>query len=483
MGWDDGRPVQIVDLGGPKYCFGSGKARLHAQRKLATSKSPSIRKVAFASLIGTSIEWYDFFLYGTASALIFARLFFPRFDPVTGTLAAFGTFAVGFAARPIGGIVCGHFGDRIGRRSMLVITLLIMGIATFLIGLLPTYDQIGIWAPVLLVLLRIVQGFGLGGQWGGAVLMAVEHSPRGKRGFYGSWPQIGLPTGLLLATVVFGQISKLPEAALLEWGWRAAFLVSIILVGVGLYIRLSVAEPPVFAEVKQARATSRLPILEALRRHPKNVLLVMGARIAENGAFYLFSVFVLTYATLPAIGFSRSVALNAVSIAALIQIFTIPAFGMLSDRFGRRPVYLFGAIFTGAFAFPFFWLIETSSPFLLVVSMVLALSVGHAAMYAPQASFVAELFGTRVRYSGLSLGYQLASVIAGGLSPFIAMSLLSHTGRSSPIALYIILMAAVTTISVYLAAETAHKDIADTIAESQVESGASRQAELETRFT
>jgi len=438
------------------------------QREVAV-ESPSIRKVAFASLIGTSIEWYDFFLYGTASALIFARLFFPTFDPLTGTLAAFGTFAVGFAARPIGGIVCGHFGDRIGRRSMLVITLLIMGIATFLIGLLPTYQQVGIWAPILLVLLRIAQGFGLGGQWGGAVLMAVEHSPRGKRGFYGSWPQIGLPVGLLLSTLVFGGISKLPETALLAWGWRVAFLVSIVLVGVGLYIRLSIAEPPVFTEVKKTHTTSRLPILEALRQHPKNILLVMGARIAENGAFYLFSVFVLTYATTPSVGFSRSTALNALSMAALIQIFTIPAFGILSDRIGRRPVYLFGAIFTGVFAFPFFWLIETSIPGMLVLSMVLALSVGHAAMYAPQASFVAELFGTRVRYSGLSLGYQLASVIAGGLSPFIAVSLLKQTGSSSPIALYIIFMAAVTTVSVYLAAETAHKEITDAIVDSPVE--------------
>lgn len=437
------------------------------QMKISTTGSPSIRKVALASLLGTAVEWYDFFLYGTASALIFARLFFPTFDPLTGTLAAFGTFAVGFAARPIGGIVCGHYGDRIGRRSMLVITLLIMGIATFLIGLLPTYSKVGIYAPILLVLLRLAQGFGIGGQWGGAVLMAVEHSPKGKRGFYGSWPQIGLPVGLLLSTLVFGQISKLPEAALLDWGWRVAFLISIVLVGLGLYIRLSVTEPPVFAEVKRTHTASRMPILEALRKHPKNVILVMGARIAENGSFYLFSVFVLTYATLPSIGFSSFTALKAVSIAAFIQIFTIPAFGILSDRIGRRPVYLFGALFTGIFAFPFFWLIETSIPGLLVLSMVLALSVGHAAMYAPQASFVAELFGTRVRYSGLSIGYQLASVIAGGLSPIIATGLLKKTGSSSPIAIYIIVMAAVTTVSVYLASETVHQDITAIDADSE----------------
>ena len=438
------------------------------QTEVASPGSSSIRKVAFASLIGTSIEWYDFFLYGTAAVLIFNKLFFPTFDPLTGTLAALGTYAVGFAARPVGGIICGHFGDRIGRRSMLVITLLIMGIATFLIGLLPTYDQVGIWAPILLVLLRIAQGFGLGGEWGGAVLMAVEHSPSGKRGFYGSFPQIGLPIGLLLSTLVFGMISRLPEAALFSWGWRVAFLISFAMVGVGLYIRLSVEEPPEFKKIKQTRTESKKPILEALRQHPKNVLLVMGARILENGAFYLFSVFVLTYATQSTIGFSRSMTLYAVSAAALIQIFTIPTFGMLSDRLGRRPIYLFGAIFTGALAFPFFWMIDTSSPVLLFLSLVLALSVGHAAMYAPQASFFSELFGTRVRYSGLSVGYQLASVIAGGFSPIIATALLQQTGSSSPISLYIILMAAITTISVYLAAETVHKDIAATTTDSSV---------------
>ncbi|MEJ2245573.1 MAG: MFS transporter, partial [Acidobacteriota bacterium] len=301
-------------------------------------------------------------------------------------------------------------------------------------------------------------GFGLGGEWGGAVLMAVEHSPSGKRGFYGSFPQNGLPIGLLLSTLVFGAISRLPEEALFSWGWRVAFWISIVMVVVGLYIRLSVEEPPEFKKIKQTRTESKRPILEALRRHPKNVLLVMGARILENGVFYLFSVFVLKYATEVA-GFSRSIILYAVSAAALIQIFTIPTFGVLSDRLGRRPIYLFGAVFTGLFAFPFFWLIDASSLVLLFFSLVLALSVGHAAMYAPQASFFSELFGTRVRYSGLSVGYQLASVLAGGFSPIIATALLQQTGSSWPIALYIIGMAAITTFSVYLASETAHKDI------------------------
>ena len=416
----------------------------------------SIRKVALASFIGTTIEWYDFFLYGTASALIFNKLFFPNYDPLTGTLAAFGTYAVGFVARPIGGIVCGHYGDRIGRKSMLILTLLIMGIATFLIGLLPTYESIGIWAPIALILLRVAQGFGVGGEWGGAVLMAVEHSPKGARGFYGSWPQVGVPAGLLLSTLVFKQVSKMPEADLLSWGWRIAFLISILLVGVGMYIRLAIVEPPAFAEIKQTKTESKMPILEVIRQHPKNVLLAMGARLAENGAFYLYTVFILTYATLPRIGFSSASVLTAISLAAVIEIFTIPIFGWLSDRVGRRPVYLFGAIFTGLFAFPFFWLVETKNTGLMVFAVVCALVFGHAAMYGPQASFFSELFGTRVRYSGASLGYQLASVLAGGLSPLIATGLLRSYGASWPIALFVIGMASVTTVAVFLAKETAH---------------------------
>ena len=425
-----------------------------------TPPGASIRRVAFASFIGTTIEWYDFFLYGTASALIFPKLFFPNYDPLTGTLAAFGTYAVGFAARPIGGIVCGHFGDRIGRKSMLVLTLLIMGVATFMIGLLPTYEKIGIWAPILLVLLRVAQGFGVGGEWGGAVLMAVEHAPRGKRGFYGSWPQVGVPAGLLLSTLVFSQITKLPEAAQFTWGWRLAFLLSLLLVGVGLYIRLAVVEPPEFAKVKQTRTESRMPILDVIREHPKNVIQAMGARLAENGAFYLYTVFIITYATQSRIGFSKASVLNAISLAALVEIAAIPTYGWLSDRLGRRPVYLFGAIFTGLFAFPFFWLVDTSATGLMTLAIVVALVFGHAAMYGPQASFFSELFGTRVRYSGASLGYQLASVIAGGLSPLIATSLLQRTGRSWPIAVFVIGMAVLTMIAVFWATETAHGEIA-----------------------
>ena len=415
--------------------------------------------MAIASFIGTTIEWYDFFLYGTASALIFGRLFFPNYDPLTGTLASFGTYAVGFIARPIGGVVCGHFGDRIGRRSMLIFTLLLMGVATALIGLLPTYDQIGAWAPALLIVLRLAQGFAVGGEWGGAVLMAVEHSPKGRRGFYGSWPQVGVPVGLLLSNGVFALISKLPENILFSWGWRVGFLLSVLLVGVGLYIRLAMTEPPAFTEIKQTRSESRMPILDVMRQHPKNVILAMGARLAENGAFYIYTVFILTYAMQPHIGFSRQSILSAIALAAVVEIFAIPTYGWLSDRLGRRPVYLFGAIFTGLFAFPFFWLVETSKVNLMTLAIVAALAGGHAAMYGPQASFFSELFGTRVRYSGASLGYQLASVLAGGLSPLIAAGLLQRAGASWPIALFIVGMASVTTVSVFLAIETAHGEI------------------------
>jgi MHS family shikimate/dehydroshikimate transporter-like MFS transporter len=420
------------------------------------TKGGSIRLVALASLIGTTIEWYDFFLYGTAAALVFNRLFFPTFDSRVGTLAAFGTYSVGFFARPFGGIVAGHYGDRIGRRSVLILTLVLMGVATFCVGLMPTYQQIGPWAAVVLVVLRIIQGLGVGGEWGGAVLMAVEHSPANARGFYGSWPQIGVPLGLLLSTAVFARFARLPEHQFLSWGWRVPFLISILLVGVGLFIRLRILETPAFERVKQAGTEARHPVIEVLQTQPKEVLLSMGARFAENGAFYIYTVFVLVYGT-QKVGMDRQTVLDGILIAAACALFAIPLCGALSDRIGRRPVYLFGACVTALFAYPLFWLLDTGSTPIVWLALVVALVLAHSPMYGPQAAFLSELFGTRVRYSGASLGYQLSSVIAGGLSPFIATALLPY-GRVA-LAAYIVGMALTTIVAVLIASETKDRAI------------------------
>ena len=423
-----------------------------------TPETSSVRLVAVASFIGTTIEWYDFFLYGTAAALVFNRLFFPTFDPLMGTLAAFGTYAVGFFARPFGGIVIGHYGDKIGRKSMLVLTLVIMGVATFLIGLLPTYEQIGPWAAAGLILLRVAQGFGVGGEWGGAVLMAVEHAPPGTRGYYGSWPQIGVPAGLVLSTAVFAVFSRLPEAQFLSWGWRVPFLLSALLVIVGLLIRVRILETPAFTKIKEEAREARQPIVEVLTTYPRQVLLAIGARFAENGAFYIYSVFVLTYAT-QQVKMPQQVVLNGILIGAGIELLAIPLFGALSDRLGRRPVYLFGACATALWAFPLFWLLDTGSPPLVWFAMIVAFVFSHAAMYGPQAAFLSELFGTRVRYSGASLGAQLAGVVAGAPAPFLATLLLARYG-SSALAWYLIAMALVTIVAVVLASET-HRDHID----------------------
>ncbi len=422
------------------------------------SKPSDIRRVVTASFVGTTIEWYDFFLYGTASALVFNKLFFPQFDPVTGTMAAFATYAVGFFARPVGGIVFGHFGDKIGRKSMLVTTLMLMGVATILIGLLPTYDQIGMWAPLLLVTLRFVQGFGVGGEWGGAVLMAVEHGAAGKRGFYASWVQAGVPVGLLLANAVFMLVSTMEEGAFLSWGWRVPFLLGVLLLGVGMFIRLKIIESPVFTQAKSEDAGPRIPVLAVLRDHPRNVLLAMGARFAENAFFYIFTVLILSYGS-QQLGMSKPSLLNAVLVGSAVQLVVIPWFGALSDRVGRRPVYLGGALFLALFAFPFFWMVETRQPVFVVLAVVIGL-IGHSAMYGPQAAFFSELFGTRVRYSGASLGYQLASPLAGGLAPLIATKLLEgSSGQSWPVAVYLLIMAAITLVSVWLAEETNRKEL------------------------
>jgi metabolite-proton symporter len=426
-----------------------------------TESQTPIRRVVLASFIGTTIEWYDYFIYGTAAALVFNKLFFPELDAFTGTIAAFGTFAVGFFARPIGGLVFGHFGDKLGRKNMLVTTLMMMGIATFLIGVLPTHAQIGVASPVLLVVLRFIQGFGVGGEWGGAVLMAVEHGHKGRRGFFGSCAQAGVPIGLLLATGVFTLLnSQLTDAQFLAWGWRVPFLIGILLLAVGLYIRLAILESPLFKKLQEKESERPAPIREVLTKYPRNVLIAMGARFAENASFYIFTVFIYAYAK-NHLELDRQVILNAILIASAVQFIAVPCFGALSDRAGRRPVYIFGAVFTALFALPFFLLVKTESPVLITIAMILAIAVGHAAMYGPQAAFFSELFSTRVRYSGVSLGYQLASPFAGGLAPIIAALLLKWSdGNPWPVAAYLVVTSLITLTAIRFAKETVNTDLA-----------------------
>jgi len=430
----------------------------------ASSPSPvaaapsSVRKVVVASLIGTSLEWYDFFIYGTAAALVFNRLFFPSFDPLVGTLLAFTTYAVGFVARPLGGIVFGHYGDKLGRKNVLVVTLLLMGIATFAIGLLPTYASIGVWAPVLLVALRFLQGLGLGGEWGGAVLMTLESGDPNRRGLNASWPQVGVPIGLLLANGVLSLMSAVTsDAAFQSWGWRVPFLISGLLVVVGLWIRMSIAESPLFREVEQTGAKAGAPIVEVLRSYPKQVLLAVGARVGVDVAFYTFVLFITTYVA-TYLQLPRTYALNAVLIAAAVQVVCIPFFGNLSDRYARRPVYLAGAIGAAVWMFAFFALLDTGRFGLIVLAAVLAL-VFHAAMYGPQAAFITEMFPTRVRYSGASMGYQLAGIVGGALAPIISVALLNRFDTSLAVSLYAVAMLLVTVVCVLAAPETSRIDL------------------------
>lgn len=429
-------------------------------------QTSSIRQVATASFIGSAIEWYDFFLYGTAAALVFPALFFPDFSELTGTLAAFATFGVAFVARPIGGVVFGHYGDKVGRKTMLVLTLLIMGLATFFIGLLPSFDSIGVWAPILLVILRFAQGFGVGGEWGGAALMAVEHAPSDKRGFYGSWPQLGIPAGLLLSTAVFSAVSALmSEEQFVGWGWRIPFLLSVALVGVGLFIRLKIMETPSFSQVKETNTEARMPIVEVFRTYPKAVFLAGGVRFADNVLYYVFATFVFTYTT-SQLGLPRSAALVGVLIAAALEFITMPAFGALSDRVGRRPVIIGGALVMMAISFPFFWLVDTRNTLLVWLAIVLALSVSHAAVFGPIAAFFAELFDTRVRYSGTSVGYQLGSLVAGAPTPFIATALLAWSGGDPwPISLFTLAAGLVTLVCVLLTKETFQRNLGEERAE------------------
>ena len=427
--------------------------------RVPAARAPSsVRKVIVASLIGTSLEWYDFFIYGTAAALVFNQLFFPSFEPLVGTLLAFTTYAVGFIARPLGGLVFGHYGDRIGRKNVLVVTLILMGVATFAIGLLPTYATIGVWAPILLVALRFLQGLGLGGEWGGAVLMTLESGGANRRGLNASWPQVGVPLGLLLANGILALMGALTdEPAFLSWGWRVPFLLSGLLVLVGLWIRLTIAESPLFREVEESHTRAGAPIMEVLRRYPKQVLLAIGARVGVDVAFYTFVLFITTYVA-TYLKLPRNYALNAVLIAAAIQVVLIPFFGSLSDRFARRPVYLAGAIGAAVWVFVFFTLLDTGQFWLIVLATVVAL-VLHAAMYGPQAAFISEMFPTKVRYTGASMGYQLAGIFGGALAPIISVALLDRFDTSIAVSVYAVVMLLVTIICVLIAPETSKIDL------------------------
>lgn len=398
----------------------------------ASERQPRQQHVTagLASLIGTTIEWYDFFLYGTAAALIFNQIFFPAFDPIAGTLAAFATYSVGFFARPLGGMIFGHFGDRIGRKSMLIVTLYLMGIPTILIGLVPSYDSIGYWAALLLVIMRFLQGVAVGGEWGGAVLMAVEHAPKGKKGFFGSLPQTGVAPGLILSSFAMGAVAMLPEEDMLSWGWRLPFLASVFLLAVGVYIRVRVSESPDFEKMITRGTESRLPLLDVVRKHPRAVLTVVGCRLAEVTWFYTVVVFSLAYAT-GTLGVSKSTMLDATIWGAFLAMFMMPFFGVLGDKIGPKWIFVAGTMGIFLFGSVFFNLIGTESAFWINIAMIIAIGVVYAAMYGPQGALFSAQFPPEVRYSGISLGVQVSGAIGGGIAPLVATWLLS-VGDGSP---------------------------------------------------
>jgi MFS transporter, MHS family, shikimate and dehydroshikimate transport protein len=420
--------------------------------------SREYRKVVAASVFGTIIEWYDFLIYGTAAALVFNKLFFPSFDPLVGTLAALAAYGVGFLGRPLGAVIFGHYGDRIGRKAMLIATMLTMGLATFAVGCLPTYEQIGILAPIALVVLRILQGVGLGGEWGGAVILVLEHGTTQKRGFYGSLVQAGFPIGLVAASLSFAGVARLSEADFLSWGWRLPFLASIVLVALGYYVRKQVAESPVFESLKERKQLSKLPVVETITRNTRSFLVSAGLKVSENAWVYILTVFIVLYAT-TYLKLSRQLILDAFLYAAAVEFVTIPIFGFLSDKIGRRPLYFFGSLFTIAFVFPLFWLIDTKSAAIIILTVIVALSFGHGTMFGPQAAYFPELFGARVRYSGASLGFQFAAALAGGFSPIIATAILGYTGSTTGISLYMMGLAVITLIATCFAHETVGKPL------------------------
>lgn len=417
------------------------------------------RQIVWSSVIGTTVEWYDFLIYGTASALVFNKLFFPTIDPVVGTIAAFGSYAVGFLARPLGGAVFGHFGDKVGRKAMLSLTLMIMGLGTFLIGCLPTYGQIGILAPMLLVALRLVQGIGIGGEWGGAVLMVVESVPTARRGFFGSVVQLGYPLGVIFSIGAFTLTGLMPEAEFLSWGWRLPFLASAPLVGVGLFIRLRLHETPAFRRIKQRAATARLPVMEILTEHPGMFLKAVGLKVSEIAYVSVVTVFSISYVT-GQLGLSRGVILNGILVAAVIELLTIPAFGWLSDRYGRKTLFIAACLFSIAFAFPLFWLLDTRDITWVTLAIVLGINCGQMVGFSVGAPWYSELFPARLRYSGASLGFQIGAALSGGLAPFIAAGLMAWSGGAPwPISVFLIACALITLTATAFAPETARRSI------------------------
>ena len=420
--------------------------------------SAQLRKAVIGATVGTTIEWYDFFIYGTAAGLIFPHLFFPNQDPLTGTLAAFSTYFIGFVGRPIGAAIFGHYGDRIGRKATLISTLLVMGIATFLIALVPSYDSIGIWGAVILTVLRTLQGIGVGGEWGGSVLLAMEWSRHHhERGLMASWPQFGVPCGLFLANLAVLAFSWIAGDQFQTWGWRLPFALSIVLVGVGLWIRLGILETPVFQKLLDSEKVEKAPIVEVWRKHPKEIILSALVRMAEQAPFYVFTAFIFAYAT-GTLKMSRDLILTAVLVASLVSFVTIPLSGHISDRIGRKKMYLIGVVATGLFGFLYFGMVDTAAPVAVFVAIVLSL-IPHDMQYGPQAALIAEAFTPRLRYSGASLGYQLASVIAGGPAPLIATALFASYHSGFAIAIYIAACAVVSLVATALMPDYTGVDI------------------------
>jgi MFS family permease len=419
-----------------------------------------LRRAMIASTVGTTIEWYDFLLYSTVTGLVFGKVFFPKSDPLVGVLEAFAIYTVGFIARPIGAAIFGHYGDRIGRKGALIATLLMTGIATVAVGLVPTYSQIGIWGAVILTVIRFIQGIGVGGEWGGSVLLSMEWARTNKhRGFICSWPQLGGPAGLLLANIAVLVFSRISGDQFLVWGWRIPFLLSIVMIAIGLYIRLGIMETPTFRRIVAENRVSRVPVLEVIKQQPRSIILAALARMAEQAPAYIYLAFVFAYGT-QVIHQDRDFLLVCLICAGVISLFTTPLAGHLSDKIGRKRMYLIGAVLTGLFGFAYFAMLNTAAPALIFFAIVLSF-VPHDLMYGPQAALIAECFTPRLRYSGSSIGYQLSSVISGGPAPLIATALLAATGSGYTIALYILFCAIVSIIATSMMPDYTNKDISE----------------------